>query len=239
MSSKPFECILFDWDLTLVRVMGDVSPEERIAALFQNEGLPYTLREVQQAVRQYQDDLQAGRIERPGLQQTEQEIGRYYQDILRRLNHNESELEQFSHLYNAFAHLPYVPYDETLPVLHTLRDRGVKLGVISNHSQHIRPMMEKVLGEVISPEWMFISQEVGAHKPDQRIYHYACAQMGTAPSDSMFVGDHLQVDAIGAVEVGGFGLGLWLDRKENGGETAVLPPNVYRITSLWQVLQYV
>lgn len=239
MSSLSFTCMLFDWDLTLVRVMGDVSSEERITALFQNEGLPYTLREVQQAVRQYQDDLQAGRIERPGLQQTEQEIGQYYQDILLRLNHRESELGQFAHLYNAFAHLPYVPYDETLPVLHALRDRGAKLGVISNHSGQIRPTMEKVLGEIIVPERMFISQEVGAHKPDQSIYHHACAQMGARPADSMFVGDHLQVDAIGAVEVGGFGLGLWLDRKESGRETAVLPPNVYRITSLWQVLEYV
>lgn len=239
MNGKWCECVLFDWDLTLVRVMGDVSPEERITALFQNEGLPFTLREVQQAVRQYREDVRSGLIEQPGLQQTEQEIGRYYQDILLRLNHGASERVEVGHLYDAFAHLPYVPYNETFPVLSVLRDRGLKLGVVSNHSRLIRPVMEQVLRDLVAPEWMFISQEMKAHKPEAHIYRHVCAQMGATPETSIFVGDHLQVDAVGAVEVGGFALGLWLDRKGEGGETAVLPPNVYRITSLWQVLDYV
>jgi HAD superfamily hydrolase (TIGR01549 family) len=240
MGSQSFGCILFDWDLTLVRVMGDVSQEERLAALFQNEGLPYTLREIQNAVRVYQDDLQNGRIQRPGLQQTEKEIGRYYRDVLLRLGHKEHDWERLSHFYDAFAQLPYLPYDETLPVLQTLQERGLKIGLISNHSRLIRPVMERLLGEVIPTSWMFISQEVGAHKPAKRIYRHACARMRVPTQATMFVGDHLLVDAVGAVEAGGLGRGLWLDRKgSDEGETAVFPPNVSRITDLWQVLEYV
>ena len=239
MDGKRFDCVIFDWDLTLVRVMGDVSPEERLTALFQNAGLPYTLREVQHSVRQFQEDVRAGRARRHGLQQTEQEIGQYYRDILLRLNHGANERVEIGHLYDAFAQLPYLPYRETFPVLQALRDRGLKLGVVSNHSRLIRPVMEQLLHEFIAPEWMFISQEMRAHKPAAQIYRHVCAQMDATPESSIFVGDHLQVDAAGAVEVGGFALGLWLDRKGEGGETAVLPPNVYRITSLSQVLQYI
>ncbi|MBK8989407.1 MAG: HAD family hydrolase [Chloroflexi bacterium] len=240
MSVKQFTCIFFDWDLTLVRVLGDISPEERLTALFQREGLPYTLREVQNAVRCYRADVQAGKIKRPQNQQTQREIARYYQDILARLSHRDRDWERAVHLYNAYAFLPQLPYEETRPVLQTLRTKGVKLGVISNHSRLIRPVIERIVGEAVDPHLIIISQEMGVHKPAGTIFHQAMARAQATAAACIFVGDHLSVDALGAVEKGGFGLGLWLDRqgKENG-QTAVLPPNVDRITSLWQVLNYV
>ncbi len=246
-----FKAVFFDWDLTLVRVLGDISAAERLTALLQQEGMPYTLGQVEEAVRRYQDDLLSGKINRSGQYQTQQDIARYYQDILDRLNHQDRDWDRVTYLYDAYAHLPYLPYDETGPVLQALADQGITLGVISNHSRLIRPRVEEVLQGFIPPERIIISQEVGSHKPDQAIYRLACKTAQVEAADCVFVGDHLLVDALGAVENGGFGLGLWLNRPNNGngpeqgngnggnGRTAVLPPNVHRITSLWQVLDYV
>ncbi|MCA9873550.1 MAG: HAD family hydrolase [Anaerolineales bacterium] len=236
---KQFKCVFFDWDLTLVRVLGDVSPEERLTALFQKEGLPYTLREVQDAIRRYQEDLQTGKIKRPSSPQTQRDISRYYQDILLRLNHNDRDWERVTYLYNAYAHLPQIPYEETIPVLQALQEKELKLGIISNHSRLIRPAVEKLLGGYISPDMVIISQELGVHKPAKTIYRAACARAQVAATDCVFVGNHLFVDAIGAVEEGEFGLGLWLDRLEGFGTMPELPAGMVRITSLWDVLAYV
>jgi HAD superfamily hydrolase (TIGR01549 family) len=248
MKSHMFKAVFFDWDLTLVRVLGDISTEERLTALLQQEGMPYTLVQVQEAVRKYHDDLRTGRIRRSGRYQTQRDIARYYQDILTRLNSPDTSWARMMSLYDAYSLLQYKPYEETRPALAALAATGVKLGVISNHSRLIRPRMEEMLREFIPPERIVISQEVGAHKPARTIYRRACARAQEDAADCIFVGDHLVVDAQGAVENGGFGLGLWLNRNGNGnghghgnGEknTAVLPPNVVRITSLWQVLDYV
>lgn len=239
MEQKQFKCVFFDWDLTLVRVLGDVSPEERLTALFQKEGMPYTLREVQEAVRRYQGDLQSGKINRPTSPQTQRDIARYYQDILARLNHGDRDWQRVTYLYNAYSHLPQLPYEETIPVLQALRARGLKLGIISNHSRLIRPTVESLLGEYVSPDQIIISQEVGVHKPAKTIYRAACARAQVAASECVFVGNHLFVDAIGAVEVGEFGLGLWLDRSEGMNDISDLPAGMVRITSLWEILNYV
>ena len=43
MKGSQFTAVLFDWDLTLARVLGDASEDERLAALFRSQGLKYTL----------------------------------------------------------------------------------------------------------------------------------------------------------------------------------------------------
>lgn len=239
MRQKQFKCVFFDWDLTLVRVLGDVSPEERLAALFQKEGLPYTLREIQNAIRLYQDDRRSGKIKRPQSPQTQRDIARYYQDILERLNHSDRDWEHVTYLYNAYAYLPQLPYQETIPVLQALQAKGLKLGIISNHSRLIRPVVEEILHDVVPPDLIIISQEVGVHKPAKTIYRAACARAQVDAADCVFVGNHLFVDAVGAVEEGEFGLGLWLDRGEGSHAPSDLPPGMVRITSLWDVLDYV
>lgn len=239
MSDKPYTCVFFDWDLTLVRVLGDISPEERLTALFQKEGMPYTLREVQTAIRRYRADLQSGHLKRTSSQQTQRDITRYYQDVLARLSNANQDWDWATYLYNAYALLPQVPYDETMPVLQALQAKGLKLGIVSNHSRLIRPIVEEMLKDFVPPEMIVISQEIGVHKPAKTIFRAACAHAQEDPASCVFVGNHLFVDAIGAVEEGEFGLGMWLDRKESNQQLTRIPERMVRITSLWDVLNYV
>jgi len=239
MRSNQFKCVFFDWDLTLVRVLGDISPEERLTALFQKEGIPYTLREVQDAVRRYQHELQTGKIKRTQNQQTQRDITSYYQDVLAHLNHSDRNWERVTYLYNAYAHLPQLAYEDTIPMLQALQAKGLKLGIISNHSRLIRPVVEEMLGEYIAPELIVISQELRVHKPSKTIYRLACLRAQEAPSDCAFVGNDLFVDAIGAVKEGEFGLGIWLDRQESTHNLSALPNGMVRVTRLQDVLDYV
>jgi putative hydrolase of the HAD superfamily len=55
------------------------------------------------------------------------------------------------------------------------------------------------------------SGDVGAAKPDARIFEHACRLLGVHPRDAVYVGDRFETDALGAA---GAGLtGVWLDRR--------------------------
>lgn len=239
MSESKYKCVLFDWDLTLTRVIGDVSPEERLATLFQKEGLPYTLAEVESAISTYNKNVETGQLKRIGKKQTQREIAQFYRDVLVQLDHMELDWVLMNHLYDAYSFLPHSLYEDTLPLLRWLKKQGIALGVISNHSQQIRPVIEETLGDFVQPEHIILSQEEGVHKPAKTIFKTAASRMGFAPEECIFVGNDLYVDAIGAVAAGGYGLGLWLDRGAGINGVPALPDSVYRINTLMLVLDYV
>lgn len=239
MRTRNFDCVLFDWDLTLTRVIGDVSPEERLTALFQKEGLPYTLPEVEEAIDVYKENLQTGKLKRIGQKQTQREIAQFYRDILVQLDHIDPDWAFMNRLYDAYAFLPHSLYDDTLPLLKWLKSQDIPLGIISNHSRQIRPVIEETLAGFINPEHIILSQEEGVHKPAKTIFKTAAARLGFDPELCIFVGNDLYVDAIGAVEAGGYGLGLWLDREAGFNGAPALPERVKRINSLMLVLDYI
>ncbi|MBE2224872.1 MAG: HAD family hydrolase [Anaerolineae bacterium] len=237
--SDNYKCVLFDWDLTLTRVIGDVSPEERLTALFQKEGLPYTLPEVEEAIHTYNKNVETGQLKRIGKKQTQREIAQFYKDVLAQLDHMELDWELVNRLYDAYSFLPHSLYEDTLPLLKWLKKQGIAIGIISNHSRQIRPVIEETLGQFVQPEHIILSQEEGVHKPTKTIFKTACVRMGFEPEACVFVGNDLYVDAIGAVASGGYGLGLWLDRDARLKGVPALPERVYRITSLMLVLDYI
>jgi HAD superfamily hydrolase (TIGR01549 family) len=241
MTDKNIEInvVLFDWDLTLARVLGEVSSNERLAALFQQEGLPYTPDEIQTAVGHYQADVEEGRLRELNTPpQTRQDVIHFYRHLLTRLGHSESSWKLANQLYSAYSYLPTMLYEDCLPTLRALREKGLTLGIISNHATSARKVMQTYVGEYIPPEHIIISQEVGVHKPAKTIFRRAAARLRMPPTNCMFVGDNLLVDAVGAVDQGGFARGLWLDRQD-AGASLPLPSGVSRIISLTEVLEFV
>ena len=116
----------------------------------------------------------------------------------------------------------------------TLAGLGMPLGIITNHTPEIRPVIEATLGGYVEPKNIVISGEEGIYKPDRSIFLNAAARLGLPAKQCLYIGDNLEVDAMGAV-ASGFAGGIWCDRSglppsEN------LPPNVYRITELGQIL---
>lgn len=58
----------------------------------------------------------------------------------------------------------------------------------------------------IGVDHLFVGQlgarEHGAAKPDPGIFHAACARLGCAPQEVLHVGDHIEMDVIGAARAG-------------------------------------
>jgi len=89
-----------------------------------------------------------------------------------------------------------------LELVQWLRARGIKTGVISNGFHCVqRP---KVIQHHLD-QWMdaiVFSEQVGVHKPDPEIFHYALQQLSVAPEQSLYVGDHLTNDIEGGRQAG-------------------------------------
>lgn len=228
MPPASITAVLFDWDLTLARVLGDVPQSQRLKALFASQGLFFSLEQIQKAMKTQ------GAGTKP---QTRQDIINFYFRMLAYLGHTRRDWEFGDRLYNAYGDLPTFLYDDTLSALKALQQRGLTLGIISNHAYSARKMIEENVTQFICPDHIIISQEVGVHKPAKTIFRRAIARIRVPAPNCLFIGDNLEVDAIGAVERGGFGRALWLDR-ENRGTDRILPGRAARITSLDQLSQF-
>lgn len=86
----------------------------------------------------------------------------------------------------------------------------VRIGIITNGFCSLQEEKIAIMG--ISPliDLLVISEEVGYQKPDKRIFKTALAMAGTAPADSVYVGDSWKVDIVPAAACGL--RAVWLNR---------------------------
>jgi HAD superfamily hydrolase (TIGR01509 family) len=94
-----------------------------------------------------------------------------------------------------------VPIDGALPLLEELRERGLKLGLISNCSSEVGELWED------SPfagrfDAVILSADVGISKPDPRIFRLALERLGVEAGEAIFVGDGEAGELPGAEAVG-------------------------------------
>lgn len=229
MINETITAVLFDWDFTLAyTVSQDATLDERTAIMFQQAGIPCTVDQVR-AVRQ------AVQNDGPKPQATEDFL-HLYEAMLRQMGYTDVSSELVYRIYSGYAYLPTFLYDDVIPTLRALQKERLRLGILSNHATAVRPTIELLVGSYIPTTQIIISEEEAIHKPDAIIFERAARQMGTPPDQCVYVGDNLQVDAIGAVKFGGYKYGIWLDRQDIGAD--FLPPHVYRITALPQLVDF-
>jgi len=65
------------------------------------------------------------------------------------------------------------------------------------------------------------SRDHGAAKPEASIFHAACAQLGQAPGDVLHVGDHDEMDVLGAARAGL--RSCWINRRDDAGALRAWP----------------
>ncbi len=127
-------------------------------------------------------------------------------------------LEQFSdfrsffrELYNYFATAaPWFVYPDVKPALTQWRDSGIKLAVLSNFDSRLYPVLSGLkLADFFSD--VTISTEVGAAKPDQKIFDTALQKCNFALEEVVHIGDSLTADYEGAINVGIEA--FWLNRN--------------------------
>ena len=97
--------------------------------------------------------------------------------------------------------LEFRPYPDVLPALRELRERGVTLVVASNWDCSL-PEWLGPTGITELVDGVVTSAEVGAPKPDPRVFERALAIAGVAASEALHVGDKVDNDVQGAAAAG-------------------------------------
>lgn len=119
--------------------------------------------------------------------------------------------DYFEELYNHFSRgdvwkLPTGSYE----VLSHLKDAGVKLAVVSNYDNRLRPILEELnVAKLFNA--IIISSEVGYEKPAPQIFEMALDQLGVDVTKAIHVGDDPRNDKMGADALG---IDSWLWGKE-------------------------
>ncbi len=94
------------------------------------------------------------------------------------------------------------PFDDTFSVLDTLR-RRYTLGIVTNGFSTMQRAKINHYQLDDHVDFSMVSEEVGFHKPDARIFEAALRQAGNiAPHQAVFIGDNLDTDISGAVNSG-------------------------------------
>jgi len=116
--------------------------------------------------------------------------------------------------------------------LQTLRQHGLKLGVISNGMTNSQNMKLEAMGIRNLFSAVLISEEVGIRKPDPRIFGLGLDKLGVVASEAIFIGDNPIFDVAGARAVGI--RAIWLNCEGIEPPADVLCPE--RISSFDQVV---
>jgi putative hydrolase of the HAD superfamily len=155
-----------------------------------------------------------------------------YHDMLDFLEIDDEEAPEI--LYATFSDpANYKLFDDAVPTLRALRERGLKLGVISNFESWLNTMLE-VLDVTIHFDVVAVSGDLGWEKPDPRIFEWAMEQAGTEPSRSLHVGDSPQFDAQPAHDLGM--TGVLLDRHSRWTDLSADYPVITSLRELIDLL---
>jgi putative hydrolase of the HAD superfamily len=102
------------------------------------------------------------------------------------------------------------PIHHAQKALQELKDRGKKIGLISNTGKTPGVILRMMLKEINLFDYfddMVFSDEAGYLKPDERIFHLAADRLGVKRDETIFIGDLKVSDYDGAM---GAGLGAHL-----------------------------
>jgi putative hydrolase of the HAD superfamily len=125
--------------------------------------------------------------------------------------------------YNEYRKRYFSPFPGTLDVLRTLRDRGLRLGILTNgfSETHREKIALLQLGEYFDA--IFIADEVGMLKPDPLLFAHACTSMHSSPSRAAMVGDRYDRDIRGARDAGLYT--VWLNIRNEAVPTGAPIPD--------------
>ena len=163
-----------------------------------------------------------------------QDQKRWWKDVVYRVFSEVGMVDDFEtffdQLYDRFRDSEgWVLFPETREVLTELKNRRVKLGVISNFDNRAYTVMRS-LDILRFFDAVTLSSETGYCKPDPEIFHSAVRALDVPRSDVLMVGDSLHDDVEAGIKAGL--RAVLLDRTDRHPAAA----HVRRISSLKELL---
>jgi putative hydrolase of the HAD superfamily len=209
--SEPIEAVLLDYGHTLIYF--DERPHSTLVDAYENVNrlLAETVKRevpaaqvlIERVSRVVDDEIQkdyaAGRPE-------EVEIAAIYDAALRGLGlelepdviERVMELEQHGWLNSVHVG------PDVVDTLRILRERGLRLGLVSNAAYRPRLMTQQLAALGLLPyfDGVTFSSEVGVRKPHPEIFKDALRKVGVGADRAVFVGDRLREDIQGPQQLG-------------------------------------
>ncbi|MCK7627321.1 HAD family hydrolase [Streptomyces sp. RS10V-4] len=142
----------------------------------------------------------------------------------------DAEADAWFGRYVAHYEAAWELFPDAVPALEALAPL-VRQAVLSNSSTANQERKLTALGIREHFEAVLCADGLGHAKPAPEAFRAACAALALAPAEVVYVGDRLDVDALGARDAGL--AAVWLDRAGTGGER--LPPGVRRIRELTEL----
>ncbi len=93
-------------------------------------------------------------------------------------------------------------FDDALTAVGRLSSAGLKLGIVTNGFTTMQSRKIRHHGLDRQVDFVLISEEAGAYKPDRALFDLALARAGVAAQQALFVGDTPSADIEGACNAG-------------------------------------
>ena len=188
--------VLFDVDFTIAKPGPDLGPEgyRRLGERFGLELDPERYAEARAHA--------VTTLERhPELDHDEEVWVLFTEQIVRGMGGNSNRAyECAAEMTRAWEHAEnFQIFEDVLPVLAELRERGLKLGLVSNTGRNLE---EFVRHHGLDVDAAVSSGMHGKTKPHPTIFQAALARLGVAPEAAVMVGDSIEDDIDGAKAVG-------------------------------------
>ena len=121
--------------------------------------------------------------------------------------------------------------EHAIELLRHLRGARVRTALLTNGPSWMQRRKVELLGLEAELDAIGISEELGASKPDPAAFTATLELMGSAPADTVMVGDHLDWDVRGALAAGMRGA-VWVAGDEDEREP---PPGALKVARLGEV----
>ena len=118
------------------------------------------------------------------------------------------------------------PFPGALETLGTLREKGVRLALVTNGNAESQRRKIDRFGLEPYFDYVLIEGEFGAGKPEERVYRHALEQLGAGTDEAWMVGDNLEWEVAAPQRLGIFS--IWMDGRRQGlpESTAVRPDRI-------------
>jgi putative hydrolase of the HAD superfamily len=128
-------------------------------------------------------------------------------DVLALFDLSPEAVERVTSLRRAVTRKGLVPVPTAVETIMALRERGLKIGLITVCSEDVVSLWEETAFQGLFDAEVF-SAAVGLRKPDPRIYRLALELLGVEPAEAIFVGDGANDELAGAERVGMRAIGV-------------------------------
>ena len=238
--SEPLpRAILMDLDDTILAFSEGMAPCwrqicERFAPRLAGPTAEELFAAIQDSRTRFWSDAERARRGRLDINQARREI---IAAALRQLNVDAPALvEEIAEVYGREREKTIHPLPGAIEALRALRDRGVRLGLITNGPAVMQRSKVERFGLAPLFEAIVIEGEFGAGKPDPRVYRHALERLEVAPAEAWMVGDHLEIDVAAAQSLGM--VGVWMDHAGQGlpEDSPIRPDGIIR--SLAELIEW-